>query len=155
MAFCELNSLGGPRAVEPAAMTSAAVVSATRSGDRGSATVIMLAAMAMVVMLTVSGLFLASAVLASQRARMAADLAALAAAGALTKSELPADACGAAARVAAANGGRVQRCVTAGGEVGLSVAVSAGMKGLGVATARSRAGTGPSGGPAVNVTGRR
>lgn len=104
---------------------------------------VMLAVIALVLMLTVSGLVLASAVLASHRARSAADLAALAGAGALMRGEPPVAACQSAAAVAAANHGRVQRCTAVGAEVRLTIAVPAGMRGVGVATARSRAGPGP------------
>ncbi len=113
------------------------------SNDRGSATVVMLGVIAAVLMLTVSGLLLASAVLASHRARAAADLAALAAAGVLMRGQPASAACESAARVAAVNHGRVQQCIASGTEVRLSVAVPAGVRGLGVATARSRAGPGP------------
>jgi secretion/DNA translocation related TadE-like protein len=104
----------------------------------------MLSVVAVVLMLTVSGLFLASAVLASHRARAAADLGALAAAGALIRGEPPEAACQLAERVAGANQGRVEKCAILGPEVRLSIAVQAGMRGLGIATARSRAGPGPS-----------
>jgi secretion/DNA translocation related TadE-like protein len=114
------------------------------SDERGSATIVMLSVIAVVLMLTVSGLFLASAVLASHRARAAADLAALAAAGALIRGEPSAAACQLAERVAGANHGRVEHCTTFGPEVRLSIAVQAGRSGLGIATARSRAGPGPS-----------
>jgi secretion/DNA translocation related TadE-like protein len=110
--------------------------------ERGSATVVMLAVIAAVLTLTVSGLMLSSAVLASHRARSAADLAALAAAGALLAGEPPYTACQSAARVAAVNDAQVQGCVAFGDEVQVSVAVQAGVQGLGVATARSRAGPG-------------
>jgi secretion/DNA translocation related TadE-like protein len=118
--------------------------------EHGSATVIMLGVIAAVLMLTVSGLLLASAVLASHRARTAADLAALAAAGVLLRGDPPAAACQSAAQVATANHGQMQRCVADGTEVRLSIAVPAGIQGLGVATARSRAGPGPSGGLGVS-----
>jgi len=108
--------------------------------ERGSATVVMLAVIAAVLTLTVSGLLLSSAVLASHRARTAADLAALAAAGGLLRGEPPYVTCQLAARVAAANDAQLQRCVALGEEVRISVAVQAGIRGLGVATARSRAG---------------
>ena len=113
--------------------------------ERGSATVVILAVIAVVLMLTVSGLMLASAVVASHRARSAADLAALAAAGVLTRGEPLVAACRSAAHVAAANHGRLQSCAAVGTEVRLSIAVRAGVHGLGVATARSRAGPGPGG----------
>ena len=120
------------------------------SDERGSATVVMLGVIAVVLMLTTSGLLLASAVLASHRARAAADLAALAAAGVLMRGEPPRVACQSAAQVAAANHGQVQRCIVLGMEVRLSIAVPAGMEGLGVATARSRAGPDPS--PGLNLS---
>lgn len=106
---------------------------------------VMLGVIAAVLMLTVSGLLLASAVLASHRARAAADLAALAAAGALMRGEPVGAACGSAAHVAAANHGQVLECNVSGTEVRLSVEVAASVKGVGIATARSRAGPGPSG----------
>lgn len=112
--------------------------------EQGSVTVVMLAVIAATLMLTASGLLLASAVLASHRARAAADLAALAAAGTLIRSELPAPACAAAARIVTVNHGQVQQCLASGTEVRLIVVVQAGVRGLGVATARSRAGSGPS-----------
>lgn len=113
--------------------------------ERGSATVVMLGVIVSVLMLTISGLLLASAVLASHRARAAADLAALAAAGALMRGEASLAACQSAADVAALNHGRVQQCLASGTEVRLSVTVPTGVQGVGVATARSRAGPGPSG----------
>ena len=116
-----------------------------RKDEVGSATVVMLAVIGAVLTLTVCGLLLSSAVLASHRARSAADLAALAAAGALLDGEAPSRACQVAGRVAAVNAGQMQRCVAAGGEVRISVAVQTGVRGLGVATARSRAGPSPVG----------
>ena len=112
-------------------------------GDRGSVAVVTLGVISVVLLLTISGLVLASAVLSSHRARAAADLAALAAAGALTRGESAGTACELAAAVAAANHGRVQQCVASGMEVRLSVAVPAAVRGLGNATARARAGPAP------------
>lgn len=107
---------------------------------------VMLGVIGAVLMLTISGLLLASAVLASHRARAAADLAALAAAGVLMRGEPTSAVCAAAAQVAAVNHARVQHCIASATEVRLSVAVPAGVRGVGVATARSRAGPGPSAG---------
>lgn len=104
---------------------------------------VMLAVIAVVLMVTVSGLMLASAALASHRARAAADLGALAAAGVLVRGEASAAACQCAARLTSANHGELRSCTTLGSEVRLSVAVRASVKGLGVAIARSRAGPGP------------
>jgi len=111
--------------------------------ESGSATVMMLAVIAASLTLTVSGLLLSSAVLASHRARTAADLAVLAAAGSLLRGEPPQAACQSAARVALANDGQVQQCVAYGQEAQISVVVISGVRGLGAATARSRAGPGP------------
>lgn len=105
---------------------------------------VMIAVIASVLMLTVSGLMLASAVLASHRARAASDLAALAAAGALIRGEPPAAACRAAVQVALANHGRIQGCAVLGTTVRVSVTVPVAVRGLGVASARSRAGPGGS-----------
>jgi secretion/DNA translocation related TadE-like protein len=103
----------------------------------------MLGVVGAVLILTISGLFLASAVLASHRARAAADLAALAAAGVLIRGG-PANAvCAAAAEVALVNHARLQQCIASPTDVRLSVVVPATVKGVGVATARSRAGPGP------------
>ena len=104
---------------------------------------VMLGVMGVVLMLTVSGLLLAGAVLASHRARAAADLGALAAAGALMRGEPPGVACRTAALIAGANHARVLRCIAVGTQAQLSVAVPAAVPGLGTATARSRAGPGP------------
>ena len=111
---------------------------------------IMLGVIASVLILTISGLMLASAVLASHRARAAADLAALAAAGVLMRGGPPFAACESAADVAALNHAGVQQCIVSGTEVRLRVAVVAGVKGVGVASARSRAGPGPSGNGATS-----
>jgi secretion/DNA translocation related TadE-like protein len=100
----------------------------------------MAAVISALLVLTVSGFFLASAVLASHRARTAADLAALAAAGVLMRGGPSAVACLSASRVAAANHAEVHGCATAGMEADLSVSVPSGLKGVGVATARARAG---------------
>ena len=124
------------------AVTLASGLKRGSPGDRGSATVVMLGVIAAVLTLMVSGLLLAGAVLASHRARAAADLAALAAAGVLMRGHPAGLACESAAQVAAANHGRLQQCIASGTEVRLSVAVPAGVRGLGVATARSRAGPG-------------
>jgi len=110
--------------------------------ERGSATLVMLGVTAAVLILTVSGLLLASAVLASHRARAAADQASLAATSVLMRGGPAGAACASAAQLAAVNDAGVQECLASGTEVRLGVAVIAGMKGLGVATARSRAGPG-------------
>lgn len=117
------------------------------SKARGSVTVVMVGVIASLLILTISGLLLASAVLASHRARAAADLAGLAAAGVLMRGGSGVAACDLAAQVAAMNHGRIADCLASGTEVQLKVAVLAGVKGVGVATARSRAGPSPGGAP--------
>jgi secretion/DNA translocation related TadE-like protein len=116
---------------------------ACSSRSRGSVTVVMVGVIASLLILTISGLLLASAVLASHRARAAADLAGLAAAGVLMRGGPGVAACDLAAQVAAMNHGRMEDCIAAGTEVQLRVGVLAGLKGVGVATARSRAGPSP------------
>ncbi len=111
----------------------------------------MLGVIASVLMLTITGLMLASAVLASHRARAAADLGALAATGVLMRGGPVIAACQSAAQVAERNHGRLQECVASGAEVRLRVAVVAGVTGVGVAGARSRAGPGASGEPEPDI----
>jgi secretion/DNA translocation related TadE-like protein len=103
---------------------------------------VMLGVIGAVLLLTVSGLVLASAVLASHRARAAADLAALTAAGVLMRGGPASAACAAAAQVAAVNHAKMQHCVVSATDVRLGVLVPAGVRGVGVAAARSRAGPG-------------
>ena len=126
-----------------AAITGAQEAKARSSDARGSATVVMVGVIASVFMLTISGLLLASAVLASHRARTAADLAALAGSAVLMRGGAAGAACESAARIAAMNHGRMEKCIASGTEVLLSVAVLASVNGVGTASARSRAGPGP------------
>lgn len=113
------------------------------TAERGSVTVIMAAVISALLVLSVSGLFLAGAVLASHRARTAGDLAALAATGVLMRGGRSAQACLSAGQVAAANSAQLERCVTAGMEASLTVSVPSGLAGIGAATARAKAGPAP------------
>ena len=109
--------------------------------DRGSATVVVLAAVAVVLAMTVGALSVVSAVVAAHRAQAAADLAALAAAAMFVHGEPSGAACGRGADVAARNGGRLAACRTWPDlSVELVVQVEARMARVGTATARSRAG---------------
>ncbi len=116
-----------------------------RNRSRGSATVLVLGAVAVLLVTMVGGLHVVSAVVAAHRAQSAADLAALAAAAALVAGESSPTACGRGAAVAAGNGGHLTGC-TAGPDfsVELVVQVDAAGPRVGTATARSRAG--PAGG---------
>jgi secretion/DNA translocation related TadE-like protein len=109
--------------------------------DRGSATVVVLAAVAVVLAMTVGALSVVSAVVAAHRAQAAADLAALATAAVFVRGEPSGVACGRGADIAARNGGRLAACRTGPDlSVELVVHVEAGMARVGTATARSRAG---------------
>ena len=117
-------------------------------GDRGSATVLVTAALGVVVVLSVAGLALGSAVVATHRARAAADLAALAAAQALQQGVTPSDACVSAASVASRNGARPTGCVVGeGGSVTCRATVEASFVRPGTVlrttTATARAGPSP------------
>lgn len=111
-------------------------------GQRGSATV--LAAVLVLVVLVAAGVAAAwaGAVDLRHRARVAADLAALAGAGALAQAG---DGCGRAAALAAANGATALRCTVTGEVLEVVVGLDARVRLLGrdlpvTATARARAG---------------
>lgn len=110
-------------------------------GEGGSATVLMLGIVCALLTLTLSGLDLCSAVVASHRARAAVDLSALAGAGVLMHGGRAGHACAAAARVAAANGARITRCSShAGRSLVVAVVVQPMVPGIGDAVASARAG---------------
>lgn len=120
----------------------------TRPGvdERGAASVLVLSLAGMLVLVG-AALSVVGALLVDHRtAQAAADLAALAGAQTLSDGR---DACAAAARVAAANGGTVTSCSVAGAEVRVRVVV-AGPRWLGQdgdleAEARAGPGSGPGG----------
>lgn len=93
--------------------------------DRGAASVMVLALVGVVLALTVSGLVLASVVVASQRARLAADLGSLAGASAIQDGASAAGACAVAQQVVRANGAATQGCSSVGSVVDLCVMVPA------------------------------
>ncbi|MEO7061845.1 MAG: Rv3654c family TadE-like protein [Lapillicoccus sp.] len=115
--------------------------------DRGSATVLVVAAMATLLALGAGALSLVGAVGASHEAHAAADLAALAGAVLLVRGEAAGAACARASRVAAQNGARLVTCRPFGDdalEVVVHAPVVGGVKGVGGdAVARSRAGPSP------------
>ena len=112
----------------------------TADRERGSATVLALGLIGALASLGVAALVLGSAVIASQRARAAADLAALAGASQVLRGAPAGQACHAAARVARTNGGHVTSCTVDGSSLRVVVGVPADAPGLGSATARARAG---------------
>ena len=114
--------------------------SVRRSCDRGSATVLAVAAVAVLLLVLATALAVVVAVSARHRAQTAADLSALAAAGAAGRPVGPADPCTVAGRWAADNGAGLTSCTLAlDGTVDISVAVAVPLLGATV-TARARAG---------------
>lgn len=112
-------------------------------GERGQATVAALGVIGAVFALTLGAIDVARAVVLSHRARAAADLGALAAAGAAVRGAGQAEACGAAARVARANGATVLSCSGApGAVVTVTTQVSSRVPWQRTAQAAARAGPG-------------
>jgi len=112
-----------------------------RSPERGAVTVLATAFLGLLLLVGTALGVVVAMVAAHRQAQAAADLAALAAAGALRRGD---DGCGAAARVASANGTSLQDCLVDGTAVTVSV-VAAGPRFLGQTAdldARARAGPG-------------
>jgi secretion/DNA translocation related TadE-like protein len=111
-------------------------------------TVVVVAAIGVALVLLWGGLALASAVIATHRARSAADLGALAAAQAIQRGSGPTEACVVAVSVTARNGALPAGCVVApDGSVTARATTRAGLGLLGAAsrttTATARAGPSP------------
>jgi secretion/DNA translocation related TadE-like protein len=83
----------------------------SRSGERGTAAVLVLVCLGVLVMVALVLAFQGGVLVAQRRAQAAADLAALAGASALQRRD---DGCAAATANAARNGARVSRCRIAG-----------------------------------------
>lgn len=109
--------------------------------DRGAATVMVVGVIGVLLATTASALVLSGVVLASQRARLAADLGALAGAARLQQASSTDAACAEAARVVRANNALLQGCTVAGMELEVVVAVTP-QTWSSAAVARSRAGPG-------------
>lgn len=118
------------------------------AGQRGSASIWVLACSALVLFMGLVVSLRTAAVLARHRAEAAADLAALAAAGRIGYAS---DVCAAAAPVAVANGGRLVNCRASldigarSGTVDVVVSVPIDLAGMGLeqVTASARAGRMP------------
>lgn len=126
-------------------------VGASRRVERGSASVLALGASALLLLLLGVLIAVGAGLSAGTRARAAADLAALAGAGALISGEDPRGACAAARRVATGNGARLTGCTAEpatsgrdGPAVTVLVEVEHRLVGLEPARARARAGGVPS-----------
>src|SRR5829696_4425660 len=111
----------------------------TQEHERGAASVMVLSIVAVVLTLTVGGLVVASVLVASQRARLAADLGSLAGASAIQDGASPVRACAVARQVADANGAATQWCSSDDANIDLRVAVGAALWPE-PAVARARAG---------------
>ncbi|WP_411284979.1 Rv3654c family TadE-like protein [Lapillicoccus sp.] len=113
--------------------------------ERGSATVMVVAALGVLLTVGIGGLALVSAVVASHRAHAAADLAALSGAVALVSGDGAVAACSRADAITRANGATPLSCRAGSDQsIELVVSVRAGVVGVGTATARARAGPDPS-----------
>lgn len=110
-----------------------------RARERGSATVLAVGVIAVVILVLGGALAVARAVRASAHAAAAADMAALAGARVLQDSAEPL-ACAEASRIAARNGGVLLSCATHGRALSVQVSVESGVPGAPAATARARAG---------------
>lgn len=110
-------------------MTSLPACASVRLGDlrghreRGAAVVLSVAVIGVLTAVTVAILVVAGAVTASHRARLAADLAALAGARRLQAAVSAESACREARRVASLNGAEVQRCSVEGMDLEITVVV--------------------------------
>ena len=113
----------------------------SRASERGSATLVAVAMMAVLMAITLGGTVFGSAVVARHRAQSAADLAALAAAGRIGSGSQ--SACALATAVAAANGSAVTGCTADELDVIVTVEVPVALGRLGTGTARAVARAGP------------
>ena len=111
------------------------------AGERGSATVWVVALAGVLAAIGVAAVLVGAAVVGRHRATAAADLAALAAAEHAVRGDP--GACAAAGEVAGANGARLTACTVGGGavvEVAVEVPVRLGPLGVSRAGGRARAG---------------
>lgn len=122
-------------------------------GDRGSASLYVLALCAVLAAVTATGVLVSQAVLARHRAGSAAELAALAAADRALDGQ--GVACAAAGRVAAAAGGAVVACSLRDGivDVATTMPLSGVLAELGPARGQARAGPAGPAGAAANPAG--
>jgi secretion/DNA translocation related TadE-like protein len=116
----------------------------SRSPEAGSASVIVIGVIGLLLTLTAGALVLAGAVRASHQARLGADLAAITGAQQVRDGASASAACATAGRMATANGTSLQACSVTGSVVTV-VAVAHSATWPAPATARARAG--PEGGP--------
>jgi secretion/DNA translocation related TadE-like protein len=110
-------------------------------GERGSASLLAVAMMAVLLTITIGGVYVGSAVIARHRAQAAADLAAVAAAAHLADG---ADAaCMQASTVAKAMRARITQCAVDKLDVVVTMDINVALGRLGVGPARATARAGP------------
>lgn len=115
--------------------------------DAGSGTVLMVGSVGVLAIVLAGAMLLGAAILASGRARSAADLAALAGATQTIAGAGGAAACQSTQGVATLNGARLIDCRVSGQFIALTVAVRPASGLVGRAVASARAGPGPPGAP--------
>ena len=113
--------------------------SASGQPDRGSASVVVVALIGVVVSTTAGALVVTGVVRASHQARLGADLSAVAGALRLRDGASASASCAEAARIASTNGTSLQTCSVTGSDVTVVVAASSSTWPE-PATARARAG---------------
>ena len=113
----------------------------SRDSERGSATLVAVAMMAVLLTIAVGGTLVGSAVIGRHRAQSAADLAALAAATRIGSG--PQSACAWATSVATANHARLTGCSLEELDVVVTVEVAVALGRLGVRPALAAARAGP------------
>lgn len=124
-------------------LTSPGVQRRAHGGERGSATVWMVALMALVWVVAAAVVQMGAVRVARHRAQSAADLGALAAAPAAFTA--PTESCGRAKAVIAANDARITSCSVTGGNVDLSVLVHISLPMFGIRDVMAQARAGPVG----------
>ena len=127
-------------------MRVTASLRADASGESGSGTVLALGVIAVLLALAVGLTGLIQAQAAAGRARLAADLAALGGATALSSVLAPADPCAVAHQVAGAHRAQVVSCLIEGEDVVVQVSVSTSVLGV-PRSARGAARAGPARSP--------
>lgn len=107
--------------------------------ERGSATVLAVGVIAVLILVLGGALTVARVVRAAGQAAAAADMAALAGARVL-QTNSSSEACSEAARSVSGNGAVLVSCVTQGQSLAVQVSVATGVPGAGLAVGRARAG---------------
>lgn len=111
-----------------------------RRTEEGAGVVLAIGVVLLLVALAVTSAGAVALIAAHRQAQSAADLAALAGAGAVRSGR---EGCAEAERIAAANGADLTRCASASGVIEVVVDVEVGLVGAWTLSGRARAGPGP------------